>query len=609
MMRKVFLLVAVVLLCCIAATAGAVERASEDGEKKPDERLLQKVTYEAERKCVKVIMADLSKLAGVSLRAGSGGSDWQSRDRKMTLFVKDVPLTNLMNSMARVMKFTWSKSKGDPPSYRFYMTRKTLLDAEERRLKQQQIIDDRRAQGRDNLIRAFKDARNLSEQDLAKLKEEDPGLYLYASTGFASSFGEFLEQVPEAAEAVATGRELTLKAANLPPPAQQTLLRVLQDTQNLDSAMSGSQSPSDEGSPNIDRVSIHLNRDSGMMESIPHPHAALIFGSLNIESPGQRGGSLPLLDIRSNLAKMGGKMLARSQAEKRPINEYQKEIEPEIKDAISSDTKELNLGDSVLDHPDDPVLKVKVKLENSDRRMESILKSLAKSTDFSFVADAFGSAMGSFAPWTPATGDVELQKLLADMAEPHQLNWERRGTVLEFRSRYWFVQIAAMVSEDLLDKWRQTLKKTGTLELADLADMARLTPMQLQSNVMGDEVLSGAFYQIISNLDLLKTLSSLNKTQWKAMFTEAGLDLSLLNDEQWKLMQKVISAKNGDLLSNSDARLTFTAKRDQRDKRLFYSFSITSSEVPDPIRWSLDIPTYVEPPKEEAVPERPPVER
>jgi hypothetical protein len=96
-----------------------------------DARLAQKITYEAKRKTVQAILADLTKLTGVKLHAGYGNSDWQVRDRKMNIFAKDIPLSNLMNSIARVMKFRWSVNhEVDPCTYRLYMDRRTLAGAD-----------------------------------------------------------------------------------------------------------------------------------------------------------------------------------------------------------------------------------------------------------------------------------------------------------------------------------------------------------------------------------------------------------------------------------------------------------------------------------------------
>ena len=56
-----------------------------------DARLCRNITYEASHKSVKIILADLSKMTGVTLNAGQSSQDWQVRDRKMNIFAKDLP--------------------------------------------------------------------------------------------------------------------------------------------------------------------------------------------------------------------------------------------------------------------------------------------------------------------------------------------------------------------------------------------------------------------------------------------------------------------------------------------------------------------------------------
>ena len=129
-MRGWILIGLVLAIASVCGANGADLPAAPESDK-ADARLSQKVTYEARHKPVKVILVDLSKMTGVTLKAGQSGKDWQVRDRKMNIFAKDLPLSSLMNSIARVMKFRWSKSvKVDPPAYRMYMNRKELAAAQ-----------------------------------------------------------------------------------------------------------------------------------------------------------------------------------------------------------------------------------------------------------------------------------------------------------------------------------------------------------------------------------------------------------------------------------------------------------------------------------------------
>ncbi len=88
----------------LSISAGAVGKITVDPNAGPQKAsvetisgsdLTQKVIYEARRKTVSSILSDLSKMTGVTLMAGYNNEDWQVRDRRMNIFAKDVPLSNL----------------------------------------------------------------------------------------------------------------------------------------------------------------------------------------------------------------------------------------------------------------------------------------------------------------------------------------------------------------------------------------------------------------------------------------------------------------------------------------------------------------------------------
>jgi hypothetical protein len=149
--------------------------------------ITQKVTYEAKRQTVTTILADLSKMTGVTLKAGYNNEDWQVRDRRMNIFVKNIPLSNLMNSIARVMKFTWSKKENDAGvvSYRLYMDRDILLGADRQRYIEEERLKKLQAEGRQRLLTGLEEAAGMSEDKLEGLKTKSP--YIYAMTKMGGS--------------------------------------------------------------------------------------------------------------------------------------------------------------------------------------------------------------------------------------------------------------------------------------------------------------------------------------------------------------------------------------------------------------------------------------
>jgi len=92
-----------------------------------DTRLAQKITYEARRKPVAAVLADLKEMTGIVFRAGSHEKDWQVRELKINIFAKDIALSELMTSISHATRLSWERGgKEEQWTYRLYMDQKTL---------------------------------------------------------------------------------------------------------------------------------------------------------------------------------------------------------------------------------------------------------------------------------------------------------------------------------------------------------------------------------------------------------------------------------------------------------------------------------------------------
>src|SRR3989339_864533 len=160
-----FMFMLMLLICQSAGAVGKITVDPNSGSERSatqdsdnDVRLAQKVTYEARHKAVKAILADLSDMTGITLKAGYNKQDWQVRDRKMNIFAKDIPLAQLMNSIARVMKFKWGINvDADPWTYHIYMDRKTVLGADAELYRAQEAFDKEITRRRENFSKMIED--------------------------------------------------------------------------------------------------------------------------------------------------------------------------------------------------------------------------------------------------------------------------------------------------------------------------------------------------------------------------------------------------------------------------------------------------------------------
>ena len=557
-----------------------------------DKRVAQKITYNAKRKPVREILGDLGELTGVKLYAGYNSKDWQVRDRRMNVFVKDLPLAHLMNSIARVMKFKWKRNEQlDPCTYRLYMDRRTLLGAEAQRLREEERINQDRVENVERMLNDFSKLDNLSEEELEQLKEDNPYLYVLATTGVGGSLGAFFNEVPAAAEALAAGQELTLSGARLSTAGQQAALRAAKALARLQSITAGESTPLPEDVPdNLEEATIHLNPFREMMATGPVQNVVL--GDLWILY--DRGPQIVgvLLNPESEYAKFMGKVFIRSREENRDWVDVAKDLEGEAIQLVASETKKQDFGEPLADHVDHPALQVKAKLEVESNELHDVQEALAKAASLSVVSDSFMPAHG----YPPVTRqEAELKEILDQIATAYYYNWFKHASVIEFRDRYWYKKRTAQIPQDWIDGWTETLKKTGTLDIADLAQISMLTHEQLMANIQPDEHLSAS--RVVDHVYIyrreLRMYASLTEIQRALLFSESGLNLALLGPNQWPCVERLINAKNGTFLQNPDAQLTLGATRTPRGKVFAYAFTLTTTDELEPITWRiLETPSY-----------------
>jgi len=570
-----------------------------------DSRLDQQVTYEAKQKRVIELLSELSEKTGVTLKAGQNSKDWESQDVKMNVFVKDVPLRELMASMARVMKFRWSREgKEGDYTYRFYMTRKTKLEAEARRTREEDERQKRLAEKRSKALATYSQAANLAPEELAKLKTENPFLYAVSSTGILSSLGAFLAESPAAAEALMTGRAASISAASLSGAGQQALLKSMQQLRRFENTLTDTNRPlPDDISDNIGQVNVVINRfmeDMGAMPQVPE----FILGEMSISYGGHDVMfPIPIFDPEGGLAKLFGKALIKSQEEGVPLKDSLKGLEFEAMKVLQTEMKKADAGEPEPEHPDEPALHAKIKFKPEESQLASVQAELAKASGLSIVSDCYGPgwAITQFG----GGEELELKTILDKIAEAYGCNWEKHGSILEFRDRKWYEKRAALIPWAWLESWRQTLMKTGTLDLDDLAQVASLTIAQVNGNFSKeDKVLSRPLMVAWhSSRDVLRLYGSLDEAQKAAIFAPGGLDLRSLAPEQWALAEKLINSKNAAYLANPDAAVTLSATRTPQGKRFRYVFTV-AAEGADPLEWSLTTPLYEKPePKTAAEPE------
>ena len=607
------LLIAVLVVCMIAFCTAAYAqgkitvdpntpeaRASADRET-VDERIAQKVTYEAEGKSVLSILDDLSEMTGVTLKAGYNNSDWQVRDRKMNIFAKDVPLGHLMNSIARVMMFKWSINEdADPPTYRLYMDRRTLVSAETQYLRQEQRIAQELAERRETTLNSFSSMGQLSEEELARLKVDQPLLYVFTVSGVAEPMGRFLNAAPAVAEALATGQAMDFSASELSADGQQGLIGAVQAWGQLECKMSGYErdlASVQDMIGGMGDVSVSINADLDSERDRDEAGDAILGvmrGKLvDRKTRHTRSFEIPLLDWEHPLSKLIGEAAVVALEQGRPMEEGSPEFEDRMRDAMASEFKTEDKGEPVLEHPEadqDPELQRTVKMGDAGSFLNSIQRELARASELPVVSDSFGRIPGALREH----GEMKLLELLDKIADGYRYNWDKHDGVLEFRCRDWYVHRMAQIPEAWLEEWRTALKEEGTLDIDHLSQIAMLTIEQLNVNFRTDEVLARCV--VSSRRDMLRFYAALNDQQKAMLSSESGLDLAYLSAEQWVYAQSLISRRSPTHLAAPDVRLAaYLTREPYKEKAYSYTLTVTSTDDVDPLQLTLYTPVYKEP--------------
>ena len=530
-------------------------------------RLARKITYEARRKSVLAILGDLSRLSGVTLKAGHNDLDWQVRDRKMTIAANAVPLHELMRSIARVMHFKWSRTgEGAALSYRLYMDRRAILDGELRREREAQ----QRAEKRGQFVNDCLGAEKLTDEDVAALKEEHPSQYVLSKTGISRVLGAFFGEVPAAAEALSAGAELLLPFPELSPAAQWAITQLARGVKQLDGLDASQDSAfSFEGS------TVRINRPS--IGTRP----AFVLGVIVVNG-GEPGSSfgLPILDPDSRTEAAAARATIKCIEEGRSMSETESQ---EIDAAIQTETSELSTSEPQWEHGDDPALSRRVKMEAKNAPLDEAQVALSKAAGCSVLSDSFAS---NDAIITIPSGSTALRTILGTIASQYWYNWAKRGSVIEFQDRDWINKRAAQIPDSWLATWRTAFEEKGVMTVGALAQIAMLTPEQLWENIATDEVLSTVLPTISTYGDVLRFYASLTDAQRKLLFDKSGLGLSRLSVEQQDKSKALVVAS-----VSSDHVVTFTAVNTVEPGAAVFTLNAATGDDSAPRVWRIVLPT------------------
>jgi hypothetical protein len=440
-----------------------------------DVRLAEKVTYLAQKKSVSGILNDLHNLTGIKFYSGFNSKDWQVRDRKMNVYVKDIPLARLMNAISGVMKFKWSRSKLDNAdyTYRLYMDRKAILEGEAKLLREEK----KRAENRSSFVDFCLNPPDMADEDMATLKNDDPVKYLYLKTGISTALGDFFRVVPNAALAMQSGDILNLDSSTLPDASLEPLRRLVDGIGELASTESSGPTKPDLTMS----ITVQVNRPS--LASCP----AYVLGIIRVMDETGRSIGLPIIDPNCAAEKYIARATAAALDENRQMSDFEKQQADSLfdEDAVEGDSVE-----SPMEHSDDPSLEKTIKIPAISCDLPDALKKISESANINIVSDSFESGDLSV---SVSAGEITLGNLLDRVAAQCSYNWVQFDDIVGFRDRFWVKHRSFQIPEAWMQRWRQDVKNRGKLSEKSLSEIRSLSPSQIWANVLGDDILSKVY--------------------------------------------------------------------------------------------------------------------
>ncbi|MDO8589021.1 MAG: hypothetical protein Q7T82_18495 [Armatimonadota bacterium] len=572
-----------------ADTPGKTPNASDTVK---DPRLGQKITYQVKLRPIAEMTDDLTKATGIAFRAGRTSSDWRVREDCITIIAKDIPLSSLMNSIARAMKFRWVR-RGTAPNWTYRLVEDTDAIARvKRRVAEQERRHARERQARwDKLI----EVSGMSPQQLEKIKEDEPRLYLYAKSGTLTPLIEFLNGAPAVTEAWQAGEELKLSASWLPPNAQEAMKKAARAQLLAQSRMTNDISEQDwitsvitELDGNSREITVCVHKSSFLS-----PIAGLSISGHNLHT----GFSFRAAGSRSG--QMGDKALLKAYEEKIPYIEVLRAMREQIRATVKQEEPKVRVTsytqEPLLEHPADPAMSEPLKQKVESKVITGLVASLADAGGYAVVTDDFrGISRQSFDQGT------ELGKALDAISTRYRCNWNRKGQVIEIWDLNWYDKREARLSKAWLDALRRKFKEAGTLDIDDLAQIASLTDAQLSKNISRDSVLKWAARPVWDKRDYLKLCSSLTRPQRSMLLSGPGLAYADLSPEQQDSTLRLICGQSVPFLQDLDmgaigARITCV--KETQGKQFVYTLKAYTHLGEIPGQYRFRTPTYIEPPK------------
>lgn len=558
MVLRFSLIVVIVLVLSVGLYAQVEDQAAPN-----DPRLDQKVTYEADGQVLHKVLSELTDKTGVVMTCGKNKKDWQVRDRKLNIFVKDMSLKDLQQAIGKVLHFTWTSAKKDEVyTYRLFQDLKSKKEEAALKSKAAEEETKKQIEKRQSALAEYEKLDSLTPGEIEKLKSESPFLYMLAKEPLGKAMGQMMREMPEGRSALIEGRELTIDLSTRPPGAAEAAQGFIKSVQGLMQRFTPEFGGHSGIAENIYDAKISFRPPpSEMGDDMSHRG---IMGMFEIKVDGQESFEFPMVDPKSPMANLIGKAMIKAEEGASP---------EEIRSSLASEARQSMSAPAAADVPvdslpEDPALEKTLKLElTKPSKLGAVLKELAKKSDLQIISDNFIHREQQL----PKTED-KLGALLRSVCSIYEKKPKMEGNLVTLEDRRWFEKRSWEVPEDWLEEWHTRIKE-GTMDFEDIVDIACLTDPQIMNTIRLDSALGSLTLQLIRNRQILRLYAVLTEPQRRMLFAKEGLDSTQLTDEQWPYFQYALSRNRkefrldvpiGIFIDTDEKERTFTIRVEER---------------------------------------------
>ncbi len=508
-----------------------------------DERLDVPITMHAKHEAATEVIKTLVEKSGVKLMCGRNSHDRYSRARRMNIFVTDVPLRDVMQSMARVLNCKWKVTRGEDETYYRFIFYDSALDGlplpvpKDREEFEKYVFAER------------KKTLDLIEKKLPLdvLEEKYPALWVQEKMGRLDFVRSLFYENPELKDFLLYGSgEKKKKLDNIGPQSSARLYEALQgahDFYNKIELRSDSVPKSwDDSKARAKRgVLIELQSvDELWQESqgAPPGYDGLFdFGYVSLYENEQNMGAFRFQTSSSkNLNTFHKKMFV----EPYLLGVNAMEYTQGLRDAgvsildVANEERESDFDykkwhDASVEQDHDEFV-----------RPAKVLETVAGAASINIISDSFSS--GQKYPG-PAKGEKKAGDIVKTLVEKCHYDYRETEKVAEFEYDKWHTLYDAQIPKELTDKWMDELKTTRLLSFDSMIEVAGLDFDEYLESIRPHEFFSKAPYNSVMSFsreekDFVKFYQSLTTAQKAQLKEPVGLAIAGLSAEQVRFVEK-----------------------------------------------------------------------